>query len=403
MPQFAYTAKDDYGRTIKGTLEADTEYSLAETLLRSGYYLITAKLTSKSKTHKPPLVLKRVKKREIITFSLHLASALSAGITILETLQDIEAQTNNVTFKAVVKDIHNNIRSGAKLSDALVRHPGIFSRLYCNIVMAGETSGNLDAVLHDLTTFLEWEEEMKGNVRQAIIYPATVLSAAIILIAFLFTTVFPKFTNILMDMNVTLPLPTRIIIAVSEFFQGYWPVIILGVVVMVTTYCLLVRWHTGRLFIDRIKLSLPIFGPLLRKIDLSRFSHFLGILFASGVDISQALTVVEGVVGNAVLARVIKNARDAVRAGHRLSEPLRASGEFPPLVIRMVEIGETGGEMDKALAKVSQYYDREVPATIKKVIAVFEPAMVVGLGGIVLLIALSMYLPLYSSLANLGK
>lgn len=403
MPQFAYTAKDDYGRTIKGVLEADTEHSLAETLLRSGYYLISAKLTRKSKTHKSPFALRRVRKREIITFSLHLASALSAGIPILEALHGIEAQTNNAAFKGVVRDIHNSIRSGSKLSDALMRHPYTFSRLYCNIVMAGEASGNLDAVLHDLTAFLEWEEEMKGNVKQAIMYPATVLSAAILLIAFLFTTVFPKFTKILIDMNIELPLPTRIIITISEFFRDYWPLMSFVAVGMVTAYYLFVRWHKGRLFIDRIKLGLPIFGPLLRKIALSRFSHFFGILFASGVDISHALTVVEGVVGNAVLARVVKNARAAVRTGHRLSEPLRASGEFPPLVLRMVEIGETSGEMDKALAKVSQYYDRDVPATTKKVMAAFEPAMVVGLGGIVLLIALSMYLPLYSSLAQLGK
>ncbi|MBI2560392.1 MAG: type II secretion system F family protein [Planctomycetes bacterium] len=403
MPQFTYTAKDDYGRTINGALEADTEYSLAKTLHMSGYYLISAKPTRKSKIHKSPFVLRRVKKREIITFSLHLASALSAGIPILEALQDIEAQTNNVTFRAVVKDIYNSIRSGAKLSDALMRHPGTFSQLYCNIIMAGEASGNLDAVLHDLTAFLEWEEEMKGNVKQAIIYPAIVLSAATLLVAFLFTVVFPKFTKILIDLNVKLPLPTRIIITISELFRDYWPLMALGVVGIVTAYYLLVRWNAGRLFVDRTKLSLPIFGTLISKIALSRFAHFLGILFASGTDISHALTVVEGVVGNAVLARVVKNARDAVRAGQRLSEPLRVSGELPPLVVRMVEIGETSGEMDKALAKVSQYYDREVPATIKKVMAAFEPAMVVGLGGIVLLIALSMYLPLYSSLAHLGK
>ena len=403
MPQFAYTAKDDHGRTIKGTLEADTEHSLAETLLRSGHYLISAKLARKSKTYKSLLTSRRIKKREIITFSLHLASALSAGISIIEALQDIEAQTNNATFKMVVKDIYNSISSGSKLSGALMQHPAIFSPLYCNIVIAGEAVGNLDAVLYDLATFLEWEEEMKGNIKQAIIYPATVLSAATLLVAFLFTTVFPKFTKILIDMHVELPLPTRIIITISKLFHDYWPLMALGVVGIVTTYHMLARWHAGRLFIDRIKLRLPIFGTLLRKIALSRFTHFLGILFTSGVDISYALTVVEGVVGNAVLARVVKEARDAVRAGHRLSEPLKASGEFPPLVLRMIEIGEISGEMDKSLAKVSQYYDREVPATIKKVMAAFEPAMVVGLGGIVLLIALSMYLPLYSSLAHLGK
>lgn len=403
MPQFAYTAKDDYGRTINGTLDADTEYSLAETLLGSGYYLISAKLTRRHKAHKPLFTLRRVKKREIVTFSLHLASALSSGIPILEVLQDIEAQTDNATFKKVVKGIYNNIHSGSKLSDALMEHPAIFSQLYCNIVKAGEAAGNLDAVLDDLAAFLEWEEEMKGNVKQAIIYPVTVLSAATLLVAFLFTIVFPKFTKILLDMNIKLPLPTRVIIAISEFFRDYWPLMSFVVVGMATTYYLLVRWHKGRLFIDRIKLRLPIFGTLIRKIALSRFAHFLGVLFASGVDISHALKVVEGVVGNAVLARVVKDARDAIRAGHRLSEPLKASGQFPRLVLRMVEIGETSGEIDKTLAKVSQYYDREVPATIKKTMAIFEPLMVVGLGGIVLLIALSIYLPLYSSLAYLGK
>ncbi|HHT9118260.1 MAG TPA: type II secretion system F family protein, partial [Candidatus Hypogeohydataceae bacterium YC38] len=208
---------------------------------------------------------------------------------------------------------------------------------------------------------------------------------------------------ILSSLNVELPLPTKIVIAISSFMASYWYIILVAIIGIIIAVNVVGRFPRGRYAIDKFKMSIPIFGELIRRIALSRFSHFMAILYTAGVDIIQSLTIVEKVVGNEVIARAIRKARDEVRAGRRLSEPLRASKEFPPMVVRMVEIGEVSGEMDKTLQNVSDFYDREIPMTVKRAFAAFEPVMIIFLAGMVLLVAVSMYLPLYSSISKLGR
>ncbi|OHB90010.1 MAG: hypothetical protein A3C38_07450 [Planctomycetes bacterium RIFCSPHIGHO2_02_FULL_50_42] len=411
MPQYNYTAIDDYGKAVTGTLGAGDEEELAKNLSQMGYYLLTAAETEKEKKGKVKaekgsrrgFYLTKVKSAEIITFTHHLSTVLSAGIPIIQGLDDLVEQTQDTRFKAILTEIRDDVQGGSKLSDAMAKHPRAFSELYVNLLKAGETSGQVDKVLAEIGSFLEWQEELRASVKQITIYPTVVFSAVVLLVGYLFAFVFPKFIKILEQLNVPLPLPTIIVIGVSNFMKNYWYFVLIGIAGVIATINVIVRFPWGRYAWDKFKLSIPIFGTLLRKIALSRFSHFMALLYAAGVDIIQSLAVVEKVVGNEVIARVIRRAQEQVKAGHRLSEPLRASKEFPPMVVRMVEIGEISGQLDKTLQKVSDFYDREIPQTVKKVFAAFEPVMIVILAGIILLVAVSMYLPLYSSLGQLGK
>ena len=400
MPSFTYKAKNEYGRTIKGTLIASNEDQLAASLDQIGLYLISAKKTTIAASY---LSWESIKRKDLITFTVHLSTTLSAGIPILQSLQDLIEQSEKPRFKNIIEDVSSNIQAGSSLSEALSKHPKVFSELYVSMVKAGETTGNVDKVLNDLVAFLEWQELLAMDVKQATIYPAFVLSAVISLVVLLMTFVFPRFTVIFERTNAPLPLPTRVVMGISHFTTSYWFIIVLLVMALIVSHRLAVKTPGGRYLFDKLKLKLPVFGNLLRKIALSRFSHHFGALLKAGVEIYHSLMVTEKVVGNTVIAKVISSARDYISAGESLSESLKKGNEFPSLVIRMIAIGESSGNLDKTLGKVSQYYDREVPITIKKVFAVFEPIVIASLAVVVLGMALSMFLPLYQMLNLVGK
>jgi len=400
MPSFTYKAKNEYGKTIKGTLIASNEDQLAASLDQIGLYLISAKKTKIAELY---LSWESIKRKDLITFTVHLSTTLSAGIPILQSLQDLIEQSEKPRFKNIIEDVSSNIQAGSSLSEALSKHPKVFSELYVSMVKAGETTGNVDKVLNDLVAFLEWQELLALDVKQATIYPAFVLSAVISLVVLLMTFVFPRFTVIFERTNAPLPLPTRVVMGISHFTTSYWFIIVLVVMALIVSHRLTVKTPGGRYLFDKLKLKLPVFGNLLRKIALSRFSHHFGALLKAGVEIYHSLMVTEKVVGNTVIAKVISSARDHISAGESLSESLKKGNEFPSLVIRMIAIGESSGNLDKTLGKVSQYYDREVPITIKKVFAVFEPIVIASLAVVVLGMALSMFLPLYQMLNLVGK
>ena len=400
MPSFTYKAKNEYGKTIKGTLIASNEDQLAASLDQIGLYLISAKKTTIAASY---LSWESIKRKDLITFTVHLSTTLSAGIPILQSLQDLIEQSEKPRFKNIIEDVSRNIQAGSSLSEALSKHPKVFSELYVSMVKAGETTGNVDKVLNDLVAFLEWQELLAMDVKQATIYPAFVLSAVISLVVLLMTFVFPRFTVIFERTNAPLPLPTRVVMGISHFTTSYWFIIVLVVMALIVSHRLAVKTPGGRYLFDKLKLKLPVFGNLLRKIALSRFSHHFGALLKAGVEIYHSLMVTEKVVGNTVIAKVISSARDYISAGESLSESLKKGNEFPSLVIRMIAIGESSGNLDKTLGKVSQYYDREVPITIKKVFAVFEPIVIASLAVVVLGMALSMFLPLYQMLNLVGK
>lgn len=379
---------------------ADNEDQLASTLREMDLYLVDA---GPEKTPSRPAFSRPVQRREIINFTVHLSSSIGAGIPILQAFEDLERQTTNRTMKKAIQVITEDLRGGSSFSASLSRHPLIFSDVYCNMVKAGETSGSLVQVLEHLISFLEWQDGLASEIKRAAIYPAVILVAVLGFLGLLLGFVFPRILPVIQSFKVPLPFITVAIMTISGFIQQRWYLILLGIVGLVVLFRFLKSSEGGQLIIDAIKLKLPVVGGLVEKICLSRFAHHLGLLLRTGVDISQSLSITERVVGNRVVAQAVSEAREKVIQGGSLWRSLQETGVFPPLVIRMIFVGETTGTIDSTLEKVTAFYDREVPNTVKKVFTILEPLIVVTLAGTVLLIALSVFIPFYDALGKVGR
>lgn len=400
MPRYEYSAIDDYGRKARGFLLAPDEGGLREALASMGLHLLSGK--ERSQARSVPLVRRGIHRTEVIQFSFHLRTLLAAGISIIVALDDLAEQTDNPAFQEVIRDIRRNVQAGAGLSDSFALHAEIFPESYVSIVRAGETTGNLEGVLADLTKFLTWQEELAKTIKQATYYPLTVISAVVGLIFLLFTFVFPRFVKVFQAAAVELPLPTRIVIAISIFFRDYGLFLLGGIVLLFLALHFYRRTEKGRLRVDAWKLRIPLVGGLVRAIEISRFSHYLALLFRAGVETIHSLVVVEQVLGNKVLAGVVRSAREQLTSGGSLSSALATSGQFPPLVVRMVAAGEATGKLDETLENVSSFYDREVPLVVRKTFAVLEPLIIVVLSVVVLGAALSFFLALYKMVGAMG-
>lgn len=398
--EFQYTAKDETGRVVKGVLEAETEDALAELLDGQSLLLLKANPYQKQEKTKS---FQRIRQKDIMYFTLDLATVLSAGIPLVVGLRDLRDGQEHSKLRVIIDDVLASVEGGASLSAAFARHPQYFDDLYVSIVDAGETSGNVDRVLADIAAFLEWKADLRRDVTQASIYPLMVLGAVSGLVILLSTVVFPQFATVLNQSRGPLPLPTQILFGLSNLFRNYWWVLVSVIVVAITSLWLYVRTTKGRLWFDGFKLKIPIFGPLIRKIALSRFCHFFQILFGAGVDISTSLGILENIIGNVVLANATRMIRNEVRAGQSLAVAVAATGEFPTMVIRMFQIGETSGQLVGALEKACRFYDKEIPATIKRVFSIVEPLLYVFLAVVVLTVALAIYLPLYQMIGSLSK
>ena len=405
MALYQYKASDEQGKTIKGTLEAEDEDELEVQLENRRLYLISSKITNKkgpsSGAGTAPaggkrLVRAKVKRAELISFTVHLATVIGAGVPLLQGLEDMIGETENPRFSRVIRNLRQSIEDGSSISDAFAQYPEVFSELYIAVLRSGEATGRIDEVLKEIVAFLEWQEELMGTIKQATTYPVTVLCAVLGLIGIMFAFVLPRFLGVFDTFDIELPLPTRIVIALSGFFQNFWWLLVAGGIAAYIGLRAANKTPQGRLMIDKAKLGIPVFGDLVRKIALSRFAHYLAALFGAGVNILNALEVVERVVGNAVLAEVVHKARLQVSTGHTVAGALRESKEFPPMVVRMVTIGETTGNLEETLSKVSQYYDREVPVTVKRLMTTLEGAIIVFLGVVVLFVVLSIILPMLS-------
>lgn len=401
MPSYKYKGRDASGKPVEGVLEAETENELAIKLSEIEVVLVDASVASGTGERRT-IYIGRVKRREIILFTNHLATSVEAGVPVIQAIGDYGAETENAQFKDIVMDVERQVLAGTTLSDALAAHPKAFSEMYTSIVATGEATGNLGLVLRDLVEFLEWQEDLAAQVKQASIYPSFLISMIIGVVTIMMTFTFPKFIPVLKGFNVELPAPTRILIGVSEFFESYWLYMVFLVVVFIVVYHVTNRTGEGKYFWDRVKLKTPLFGKLLHKIMLSRFSHYFSILYSSGIGIIESFQIIRRVVGNEVLRRAIGRCADSVERGGTIYESLKEEKTFPPLVLRMIQVGETTGELDTSLKKVSQYYDKEVPASIKKMFAVFEPMLIIAMGVVVLFIALAIFLPVYKLTSTIG-
>lgn len=400
MPRFNYRARNLAGQSVHGAMLADDEEQLAMTLRGMDLYLVSAR---PERAWNAIYLTRPVKVRELITFTVHMATSIGAGIPILQALEDSEEQTTNKRMRRAIREIADDLSGGSSLSDALSRHRAIFSNVYVSMTRAGEASGTLDKVLQRLAEFLEWQNALASEIRRASIYPAAVFVAVLGLIGVLLGFVFPRILPVIHSLKVPLPFVTRAVIAAGDVVRFGWFWILLGMAGLFALVRVLGANEGGRLIIDAIKLRLPVIGALVEKVCLSRFAHHLGLLLRTGVDITQSLSITAQVVGNAVIAQAVSEAREKVIQGGSLWRSLQETGAFPPLVVRMVFVGESTGTVDSTLEKVTEFYDREIPATVKKMFAVLEPLIIVILAALVLTVALAIFIPLYDALGRVGR
>lgn len=405
MTLYAYKARDGFGRLFKGVQSADGEDQLSHALKERDLFLVSASETKekKQKTSTVSFGGARIKQRDIIHFSSYLSIILSAGIPVISGLQDLVVQWKRTKFSGIISKIADDITEGSLLHEAFSRHTKVFGETYIYMIKAGETSGSVPKVLKELARFMEWQEALLSDIKKASIYPAAVLSALGILVGLLLGFAFPRISKILVGMKVPLPLSTRMLMGISNILSSYWYIIILVIFGGFMGILLMSQMEKGRVLMDRIKLRIPVIGDLIRKVSLSRFTRHFSLLMGSGVGIIEAFTIVEKVVGNRVISEAIRKAKNDVESGSTITEALQKTAVFPPMVIKMIYVGETTGTLTNSLDTVSSYYDQEVPATVKKMFSIMEPALIMFLAFMVLGIALSIYLPIYKSISMIGK
>jgi type IV pilus assembly protein PilC len=403
MPEFVYEALDKGGKQVRGVIEAANEEVIVEKLRGMGYYPLKVLQHKKSAAQADLLampglrvIFHRITSKHLMTFTRQLATLIDAGLPIIRSLNILHEQVESAIFKEKIHDIIKTIEGGGSLSEAFGRHPKVFDNLYVNMVRAGEIGGVLEAVLNKIAEFLEKAQALKGKVKSAMMYPLVVSLLAIGIVSFILITIIPKFEDIFNQLGAELPWLTQQLVNMSHLLLYKSPWVILGIIVLYIIYRKINDTSEGKHFFDRLKLKIPVFGPLLKKIAIVRFAGTLATLIHSGVPILQALDIVRGTSGNEVIARAMGKVYDSVKDGDTIHEPLSRCYVFPPLVVHMVAVGEETGAIDLMLNKVAEAYEREVDDTVNALTSILEPILIVFLGAIVGVIVVALYLPLFS-------
>lgn len=396
MPLYQYKARDEAGKVVRGTMSASSEETLGDRLKKMGYLPTSIKEIPPGITIEGFMErLRRIKYREVIMFNLQLSKMIHAGIPILVGLKAMADQTQNKKMKQVISDVARGVEGGESFSDSLERHPKVFSNLYINMVRAGESSGRLEEVLTRLAEYNQKQEELRQKVKTAVTYPIILAVVGILVSTFIVVSVLPKFMDIFLRARVPLPLPTFILYRISEFIRHSWHWTLLGITVIIIGIRQYVKAPKGRAQFDQIKLRFPLTGKLVRQLLISRFSRTLGTLLSSGVPIIQSLEIVEQVLGNVVLGRVVRNVQTSVSKGESVNGPLKISGEFPAMPVQMIAIGEETGALDEMLMEVSDFYDMAVDYSVKRLTALIEPVFLIIMGAIIGFIMASLLLPIF--------
>lgn len=397
MAAFQYFAVDRTGRHIRGRMDAVNEADLEQRLKRMGLDLVTSRLRRSGE----PLFARAVTRQDLINFCFQLEQIAKSGIPLLEGVADLAASLDNPRFREVVSGVHEDMAGGRLLSEALANHPRVFDQLFVSLVRAGEQTGNLPEVLENLAGTLKWQDELIGQTKRLLIYPTAVFIVVGVVILFLMLYLVPQLVTFLRTMQQELPLQTRILIGLSDFVVKYWPILLaLPFVAGGVFAAALARNASTRYFWDYLKLNIPVIGPILQKIILARFANFFALLYRSGITILDALASCEGIVANRYVADGLRRAAQQINAGDSLTESFRNLGLFPPLVLRMMRIGETTGALDDALMNVTYFYNRDVRESVERALKLLEPALTVFLGMILALILFSVLSPVYDILGK---
>ena len=404
MALFSYRAINSSGTQITGTIDAPSMEMAGRRLRDMGVFPIEIRSEEKGKGIGELFgIFRKVRGSDLATFTFQLSVLLGAGLPLASALGILVEQTENNALKNAIKDVRERIRAGSSFHEALSHHPRIFSRLYVDMVRAGEASGALTEVISRLASFAERDLEIRSNVRAALTYPAIIIIFGICAVSFLLVFVIPRLTSIFSEVKQSLPLPTLILLSLSSLVKEFWWVVIALIVVAFIGLRGYGRTSSGRLFIDGLKLRLPIVGKLIRLFVIGRFCRTLGTLLNGGVAMLEALGIVMDTAGNEVIRRAIMEARRKVERGEGLSEPLRESGAFPPMVVRMIAVGEETAELENILFKIADAYDVETERYVKRVTTLLEPVLLLLLGAAVGFVVISILLPIFQMSALVGK
>jgi len=399
MPAFAYKAKMLSGGLTEGKVEAKDKRAAMEQL--RGQKLIPLEIFESTQSlvdiisnlnpFKP-----KVKPKELVLFSRQLSTLVSAGVPLVQGLSILEEQVESKVFKVIVHTIREDIEAGQSITDALSKHPGTFEELYVSMIKAGEVGGILDVILERLSSYLEATEELKGKVKSAMMYPLVVSTIASGVTVFLLIFVIPTFQKIFSGFGAELPVITQLVIAISEFLKKFWYLLIIIPVGLISGLRYYRKTEGGKLTTDKLLLMMPIFGLILKKVAVAKFTRTLSTLIKSGVPILQALETVAKTAGNKVIEIAVLTSRESIKEGERIATPLKKAQVFPPMVVQMVAIGEETGNLDAMLAKIADFYDQEVDAAVKGLTSMIEPLIIVAMGVVIGFIVIAMFLPMFS-------
>ena len=402
MPVYKWVAETKKGRTIRGELEAGNESIVEMRLKRRNLKVRKIKAKPKDLFENVSFMQPRVTSKDLVIFTRQFSTMIDAGLPLVQGLTILAEQTENKTFRNILKDVTKSVEGGSTLGDAMKKHPKVFDQLFVNLVAAGEVGGILDTILQRLAAYIEKRQKLKSQIKGAMTYPIVVLAVAVIVITVILIFVIPVFQDMFEGFGSALPVPTQIVVAMSNFFKGNIHYMIGGLIVLVFLFNRLRSSTRGRKATDALALKLPVFGPLLRKVAIARFTRTLGTMISSGVPILDALEIVARTSGNVILEEIILEVRSSIAEGQTIAEPLSENDIFPSMVVQMISVGEATGALDTMLEKIADFYDDEVDVAVDAMTSMLEPLLMVFLGGSIGGLVVAMYLPIFKMAGAIG-
>jgi type IV pilus assembly protein PilC len=402
MPVFVWEAQTRKGEIKKGEMEAANDAALRGILRRQGFKSIQIKTKPKDLSEYLPFLKPGVKEKDVVIFARIFATMINAGLPLIQCLDLLAQQEQNKTFAKIIRSIKEDIEGGATLFDSLKKYPKVFDDLFVNLVAAGESGGILDVILQRLSSYMEKAMKLKSKVKGAMTYPASVLVISVGVVALLLIKVIPVFQKMFEGMGGELPAPTQFLVNLSAWAQKYFVVAIVVVVVAVVAFKRFYKTEKGTLIIDELILKSPVFGPLLKKVAVAKFTRTMATMMSSGVPILDGLAIVSKTSGNKIIENALMKVRKSISEGKTIAEPLLETGIFPPMVVQMIAVGEATGALDTMLAKIADFYDDEVDVAVDAMTALLEPFMMVFLGGVVGGMIIAMYLPIFKMASVVG-
>jgi len=398
MPKFSYSARDKESRLITGVLEAQDKTFIVKELRKRNLTIID--IVQEDTKQKKPVqqqqkIRGKVKPMDLVVFSRQLATLIDSGVSLITGLNILNDQVENPYLKKIIFNIKNDIEAGNSLSAAFSKYPEAFPPIFSNMIKAGESSGSLNEILDRVADYLERTENLRRKIKSSLTYPILIVGMAGLIVAFLMLKVVPTFKNIFMSLGGDLPAPTQLLITASDVSVKFFPFIAIGLVIIVISINKYINTEQGRINFDNFKLRLPVFGPIINKISISRFTRTLATLVKSGVSILDAFEIAGRVSGNKIIEIATDQIRVNMRAGETISEPMEQTGKFPPFVVKMVAVGEQTGELERMLTKISDYYENQVNDSLNEMTSLIEPLIITFLGVTIGFIVVAMFLPIF--------